>query len=358
MIRKLKKIFVIVGAVAMFVINIGEVNGQDITYSQPYNSPTYYNPAFVGLTLGLKTRFNYQKRWTGLAGNYYTYNFSADIADRNIPGSGGLGLIFSQDRQGMGYIQTTTIGVMPSVRIRSSYNTLFQVGATISAVNRKLDLTNAVFSSQLDPIYGNIGPSTFSDYGNESTFYADFSLGGLFQFEKGSTTGVIGFAAHHLTRPDQSFTGHTAPLEIKYVAHADFIINFMESRQFYGKARGWKLNPGFIYQRQLFMDVYQVGLNAYTSYVYFGIWYKNEAFNWDNFSNMTFMLGTNVPFTDQNRMKVMYSYDLMIHSEHGYVGPTHEISLIFEFDGVSFHKSKGTLNSMKMPNQPLECSSF
>ncbi len=358
MVRKLKNIFAIGSALTLLVLNPVDANAQDITYSQPYNAPTYYNPAYVGLTLGLKTRFNYQKRWTGLSGNYYTYNFSADIADRNIPGSGGLGLIFSQDRQGMGYIKTTTVGVMPSVRIRSSHNTLFQMGATISAVNRKLDLTDAVFSSQLDPIYGNIGPSTFSDYGNESTFYADFSIGGLFQFEKGAVTGVLGFAAHHLTRPDQSFTGHTAPLEIKYVAQADFIIDFMESRQFHGKDKGWKLNPGFIYQRQLFMDVYQVGLNAYTSYVYFGIWYKNEAFNWDNFSNMTFMLGTNVPFTKENRMKVMYSYDLMIHSEHGYVGPTHQISLIFEFDGISFHKSKGTLNSMKMPNQPLECSSF
>jgi type IX secretion system PorP/SprF family membrane protein len=353
---KLKKILVIVGALAMFVFSVLEVKSQDITYSQPYNSPTYYNPAMVGLTLGLKARFNYLKRWTGLNGNYYTYNFSADIADRNIPGSGGLGIIFQQDRQGMGYIKSTTIGVMPSVRIRSSHNTLFQVGATIAAVNRKLDLTDAVFSSQLDPIYGNIGPSTFSSFGEESTFYADFSLGALFQFEKGSTTGVIGVAAHHLTRPDQSFTGHTAPLEIKYVAHVDFIIDLMESRQFYGKANGWKLNPSFIYQRQLFMDVYQVGINAYTSYVYFGIWYKNEAFNWDNFSNMTFMVGTNVPFTDENRMKVMYSYDLMIHSEHGFVGPSHQISLVFEFDGISFGRNKP--NTMRRPNQPLECSSF
>lgn len=357
MIRKLKKIFVLISALILFVFGVTEVDAQDITFSQPYNSPTYYNPAFAGLNLGLKTRFNYMKRWTGLHGNYYTYNFSADIADRNLPGSGGIGLLFQQDRQGLGYIKTTTVGVMPAVRIRSSRNTLFQVGATISAVNRKIDLTNAVFSSQLDPVYGNIGPSSFEGYGNESTFYADFVLGGLFQFEKNSVIGVIGFAAHHVTRPNTSFTGHTAPLEIKYVAHADFIINLMESRQFHGKARGWKLNPGFIYQRQLFMDVYQVGMNVYTTHIYIGAWYKNEAFNWDHFSSFTFMLGTSVPFTKENRMKVMYSYDLMIHSEHGFVGPTHQIALIFEFDGISFHGNKPA-NSMRLPNQPLECSSF
>ncbi len=358
MARKLKIRSILAGIIFMFVFNATNSNAQDITYSQPFSSPTYYNPAYVGLTLGLKTRFNYMKRWTGLQGNYYTYNFSADIADRNIPGSGGIGLMFQQDRQGLGYIKNTTFSVMPSVRINASRNTLFQVGATISAVNRKLNLDNAVFSSQLDPIYGNIGPSSFQGYGDQSTFYADFAVGGLFQFEKNAVTGVFGFAAHHLTRPNTSFTGHTAPLEIKYVAHVDFIIDLMHSKSLYGKGNGWKLNTGFIYQKQLFMDVYQVGLNVYTSHVYLGAWYKNEAFKWDAFSSFTFLLGVSVPFTQENRMKVMYSYDLMIFSEYGYVGPTHEITLIFEFDGISFHKSKGTLNSMRLPNQPLECSSF
>ncbi len=358
MTRKLKIRSVLASAIVMFVFSTTSGSAQDITYAQPFNSPTYYNPAFVGLTLGLKTRFNYMKRWTGLQGNYYTYNFSADIADRNIPGAGGIGILFQQDRQGLGYIRNTSIGIMPAVRIRASRNTLFQIGATVSVVNRKLNLDNAVFSSQLDPIYGNIGPSSFAGYGDQSTFYADFSVGGLFQFEKNSVTGVLGFAAHHLTRPDQSFTGHTAPLEIKYVAQADFIIDLMHSGSFYGKAKGWKLNPGFIYQKQLFMDVYQVGLNVYTSHIYIGAWYKNEAFKWDTFSSWTFLLGVSVPFTEENRMKVMYSYDLMIFSEHGFVGPTHQISLIFEFDGISFHRSRGTLNSMRLPNQPLECSSF
>jgi len=247
---------------------------------------------------------------------------------------------------------------MPSVRIRASRNTLFRLGATVMGVNRKLNLDNAVFSSQLDPIYGNIGPSTFENYGDQSTFYADFAVGGIFQFEKNIVTGTIGFAAHHLTRPDQSFTGHTAPLEIKYVAHADFIIDLTQHNTFLGKQKGWKINTGIIYQKQLFMDMYQLGLNVYTSNIYAGVWYKNEAFQWDTFSSFTFLIGLSVPFTDENRMKVMYSYDLMIYSEYGYVGPTHEITLIFEFDGISFHKNRGMLNSMRLPNQPLECSSF
>jgi len=359
--RNLKIKFVIISAFTLVFLCSGNSNAQDITYAQPFNSPTYYNPAYVGLTLGMKARFNYMKRWTGLSGNYYTYDFSVDIADRDIPGAGGLGLYFQQDRQGLGYIRTTTVGLMPSVRIRASRKTLFQVGATVAVVNRKLNLDNAVFSSQLDPIYGNIGPSSFADYGDESTFYADFAIGGLFQFELNSVTGVVGFAAHHLTRPDQSFTGHTAPLEVNYVAHADFIISLSQSHGYYGnfgKSTGWKLNPGFIYQKQSFMDVYQVGMNVNAQYIYFGAWYKNEAFNWDSFSSWTFMIGVNVPFTNENRMKAMYSYDLMIHSEHGYVGPTHQISLIFELDGVSFHRHNGNLNSMRLPNQPLECSPF
>jgi len=34
---------------------------QDLDFSQYYNNPTYYNPAYVGLTMGLKSRLNYRR---------------------------------------------------------------------------------------------------------------------------------------------------------------------------------------------------------------------------------------------------------------------------------------------------------
>jgi len=66
---------------------------QDLDFSQYYNNPTYYNPAYVGLTMGLKSRLNYRRQWTGLSGDYHSYSFSADIAERSLPGAGGIGII-------------------------------------------------------------------------------------------------------------------------------------------------------------------------------------------------------------------------------------------------------------------------
>jgi len=84
---------------------------QDPHFSQFYNNPVYYNPAAVGLSPGMRARFNIREQWPQLPGDLRTYTFSMDIAERNIPGSGGLGLIVMSDNAGSGYMKTSTVGL-------------------------------------------------------------------------------------------------------------------------------------------------------------------------------------------------------------------------------------------------------
>ena len=98
--------------VVMLLPNI-DAKSQDIDYAQFFNNPTYYNPAYVGITTGLKTRLNYRRQWTGLSGDYHTYSFTADIAERSLPGAGGIGIIANQSVAGTGVLRTSTIGFMP-----------------------------------------------------------------------------------------------------------------------------------------------------------------------------------------------------------------------------------------------------
>jgi hypothetical protein len=64
-----------------------QLKAQDPLFSQFYNNPIYYNPGYIGLNQGVRTRFNYRDQWTGLPVDFKTYNFSMDIAERAIPGS-------------------------------------------------------------------------------------------------------------------------------------------------------------------------------------------------------------------------------------------------------------------------------
>ena len=345
-----------------FLVTPRQLTAQDADYTQYYNNPTYYNPAAVGLTLGLKTRLNYRKQWIGLNGDYHTYSFSADIADRSLPGAGGIGVIASQSLAGQGILKTNTVGFMPAVRIPISKSTIFQLGALASVVTQQLNWDNLVFGDQLDPRLGNIGPSSFTGASRDKVVFPDFAFGGIFQFQGYNVEGSIGGAVHHITQPNQSFFDINAKLPRKYMMNIDLVININENQGFYSKRQGFKLNPGFMVEEQAGMLLYRLGMNIYMSHIYLGIWYKNETLEYDVYSNFAGMVGINIPMGNGTRMKLTYSYEMNVTAQHNFTGPSHELSLIFEFDDIRLigkHENSGfTIPTQRHSNSPIECSPF
>jgi type IX secretion system PorP/SprF family membrane protein len=331
------------------------LRAQDVDFSQFFNNPTYFNPAYVGLTQGLKVRMNYRRQWTGLTGDYHAYDFSADIADRNIPGAGGIGIIATSDLQGLGMLKTSMVGIIPAVRIPINAYSVFQLGALISIISRQINWNNLVFSDQLDPRLGNIGPSSFPTPGSSAITFPDFTVGGIYQLEYNNLVTTIGLAVHHITQPNQSFLQDVAPLPREFVAHADVVINLARHGGYYARARDIKINPGIFYKQQASMSLLTFGANAYVSNVYFGVWYKDEIFSQRGFGNFVWMAGFNMPFDQNNRMKVMYSFDMNVLHNTNFTGPSHEISLIFELDKARL------INSNRLPaveRSEMECSPF
>lgn len=343
--------------VFMLTLAILTVKAQDVNFSQYFNNPTYFNPAYVGLSTGLKVRLNVRKQWTGLAGEYNAFSFSADIADRNIPGAGGIGFIATSNAEGIGMIKTTTVGFIPAVRIQVNRFSIIQFGALISVMSRRIDWNNMVFSDQLDPRLGNIGLSSFTNPGNSPIVFPDFSIGSIYQLKGNHMVATFGVAVHHITQPNQSFLQNVSPLPRKWVAHMDFIIDFQRNRGFYNRARNIKINPGILYQSQSDMSLFALGINAYISNIYFGIWYRNDVFRKTSFTNLVWLAGLNIPFNSDSRMKIMYSFDMNTSRNTNFTGPSHEISLIFELDNARLVNP----NKIRIPmrsHSTLECSPF
>ena len=341
----------------MLMISYLTVKSQDVNFSQYFNNPTYFNPAYVGLTMGFKARLNLRKQWTRMPGEYHSYAFSADIADRNIPGAGGIGFLASSNIEGLGVIKSTMVGVIPAVRIPINRFSIFQLGALVSVVSKQVNWSSLVFSDQLDPRLGNIGPTSFRNPGSSPIVFPDFSIGGIYQLMTERVTGTFGLAVHHITQPNQSFLQDVAPLPRKWVAHMDFVIDFKRHRGFYYRARHIKLNPGILYQTQAQMSLFAIGTNAYISNVYVGMWYKNEMYRKTSFGNFVWLAGLNVPFNSDSRMKIMYSFDMNIKGGAAFTGPSHEISIIFELDNARLVDP----NKIRIPVQSrntLECSPF
>ncbi|PIY30675.1 MAG: hypothetical protein COZ08_11595, partial [Bacteroidetes bacterium CG_4_10_14_3_um_filter_42_6] len=106
-------------------------------------------------------------------------------------------------------------GIVPAVRIPISQNMIFQLGALASIVTQQLNWDNLVFEDQLDPRWGNIGPTTFAGAAREKVTFPDFSFGGIFQFQSQDVEGKLGAAVHHITEPNQSFFDVDAALPRK-----------------------------------------------------------------------------------------------------------------------------------------------
>lgn len=354
------------------LLMINEVYSQDPLYSQFYNTPGYYNPAVVGLSPGLRARFAVRDQWSHLPGDLRNYNFSMDFAERDIPGSGGIGLLVMNDNAGTGYLKTSTVGLSTAVRINLQENMVSQVGIMTSFVQKSINWENLVFTDQLDPVYGNIYETNFQSPNANSIFYPDFAAGGVFRFIETSSsfsniTGTFGLAVHHLFRPNESFLSLTSPLPRKLAITGDLIfeIDGNQGGPYFkrnDKSNNFKFNPGFIYESQADFRTYSLGLNILKSSIYTGVWFRNRTTDLIKTNDLIFLLGINAALTEQTRIKINYSYDFVLTEIRPGTGASHEITITFELDDFKIMKGKGHGYGFSTrgnrSREELECTPF
>jgi type IX secretion system PorP/SprF family membrane protein len=322
----------------MYLILPVVANSQEAYYSQYFNAPTYYNPAMAGLNQGLNIRIDYRDQWPQYSDDLKTYNFSMDLAERFMPGAGGLGIIFNTNKEGKGFIRRNMIGAMASARIKISRYWVSQVGFMAAYVQKQIDDNDFIWSDQLDDKHGLLYPqSSFSGFPENNISYPDLSLGGVLNYEKHYLVANIGFAIHHVTRPNESFSNLDIRLDRKYVVTTDFVISQVSNPK-----KGFKFNPGILYEYMSGFHTFTLGSNLAKSVLYAGVWYRNKQSQIYNYQSLILLTGLNIPMVNRySRMKIMYSYDISLTQMQG-TGGAHEITLRFEFDQIHLFKSKSS----------------
>lgn len=342
--------------------------GQDMNYSQYFSTPIYYNPAMTGINTGVRARFLYRNQWPSLPISFKSYYFSADLGDRNLPGSGGLGLMITQDTPGVGLINNFTAALTIGIRIPITSFMVTQFGVKAGIMQRRVNWDDLVFASQLDPKYGNVYLSTFTPPDASKRVVPDFGVGGVLQFinPEGNISGNIGLAVDHIFKPDVSFlsTG-SSPYPRKWVGQFDLVFatgpgsSSMMSRSLDDPL---KINIGGIYQNQANLNSLQVGLNLLKYNIYVGGWFKTTMTGVIN-SSMALVAGYKYTFYEDMNIKFMYSYDLQISGALQGTGGAHEISLILEFDKMSIFGGGGGGGYVpggggRRGGGPMECPTF
>jgi len=258
-----------------------------------------------------------------------------DLAEREMPGAGGIGIIFSTNKEGKGFIKRNMLGVLASVRVKLSRYWLSQFGVSGTYVQKQIDSDDFIWSDQLDGRHGLLYPySSFPGFTNKKVSYPDLNLGGLLHYERHYITATFGLAVHHVFKPNESFFNLDIRVPRKYVFHTDFVILQQSNPK-----KGFKFNPALLFENQAGFNTFTLGMNIAKSVLYAGAWYRNKQSQIYNPQSIILLVGINIPMvTEDSRMKLMYSYDLNLTEMKG-TGGAHEITLRFEFDHIQLIKS-------------------
>jgi len=313
------------------------IKGQDAGFTQFFTNPIYYNPALSGSDGGLNIRSNYRNFWRKMDKGFNTVDFTLDSEEPFL--SGGIGFIALSGIEGNGIIKTQMFG------LSYSYNLLviprkfdIQMGLQGAYVQKHFKIENLIFSDQLDPIYGANGSSLYSYNGIDNVIYPDFSSGINFRFNLGKVqhgspfaTVNIGTALHHITQPNESFTGLKAPLAVKYVVYANTLIraNIDYNKYIF-------ITPGFIYEQQSIFKTFLAGSNVMLKPIYIGAWFRNNGLNFgkDNLSSIALNAGVKIDMGSSATLQIGYSYDINISQYQNLMGDTHEISLRVQLNEI------------------------
>ncbi len=173
-----------------------DLRAQDPQFTQFYANPVYLNPAFAGTARCPRICMNYRNQWPNLSGTYVTYSASYDQHVDAI--SGGIGLIVTQDDQARGTLKSTNASLVYSCLLPVTREFSIKAGLQAGFFQKSLDRTKLNFGDMIDARRGFVW-NTNEIIPAQTKTNLDFSAGILGH----SKRCFVGFAAHHITKPDE-----------------------------------------------------------------------------------------------------------------------------------------------------------
>ena len=278
-----------------------EIKAQDPHFTQFYANPIYLNPAFAGSHRCPRIIFNYRNQWPNISGNFVTTSFSYDMRVEAV--SGGIGIHFLNDRAGQGTMGITNFSGMYAYQLAINREFSMAFGFEATYHQKKLDWSKLNFGDMIDPKYGFIY-NTNETKNQQVVSSPDFSAGVL-GFSK---RFYAGFAAFHLTEPEEGFLYQGSILPMKFTGHAGAVIP-LDGR--YGQSN---ISPNVIYQQQQDFRELNLGIYLTKGPIVGGLWYRNQ-------DAIVAMVGF-----QQDPVKMGYSYDITVSKLGIVTAGSHEIS--------------------------------
>lgn len=279
---------------------VSDCIAQDPGFTQYYANPLYLNPAFAGSALCPRVNLNYRNQWPALSGTFVTYSASYDQHVNSL--SGGLGFLVTRDEAGQGTINTTNISGIYSYQL-ALRKVSVRAGFQATYAQKSLDWSKLTFGDQIT-LHSGFSEPTSEVPGTNTSGNLDISSGILVYSKK----FFGGFAAHHLTQPNESLMSGNSKLPVKYTAHAGAMIPVG------GRGTDTYLSPNIIYMQQQDFKHLNLGMYVQKGPIVGGLWYRNQ-------DALILLVGV-----QEGIFKVGYSYDVTISKLGNVSAGSHELS--------------------------------
>lgn len=197
----------------LFLLLAGSLSGQDLHYSQFYNSPLNVNPAKTGIFNGDKrVNLSYRSQWRSVPVPWTTFSGSFDR--KFYPEHGkqhffSVGLLFNYDAQGeLSNVNLTNIDLAGSWTKIINKNNLITVGGLLGYATRGFDSNSLTWDKQWNQVSSSFDASlpTGENFNTERISFLETALGLNYRWQRSKRTKLdLGIGAYHLFEPNAGF---------------------------------------------------------------------------------------------------------------------------------------------------------
>lgn len=326
---------------------------QDPTFAQFYQFRTYLNPAATGSEKGLNVAMIYKNQWNYVPGGFNTYGIALDVQSARI--SSGVGVTAYRSVEAK-TLQTNYFSASYAYIARISKNINLHIGINGAFLNKSIDRSRLIFTDQLDPEVGVVPGGSSTNIVLRKVNMFDLDAGVLLRFRydihKRPVHNSLGFAVHHLTRPDESFENISTKIPMRFTVTYGAI--FPVSRGKYKRSVDFYVSPVFKFDFQEKLRVYNAGMFATFKPIYAVAMYQFNKFSNNSTHGLIFVGGIDWDLGKDNLMtlNVGYSYQLDFTGVTTKSRGQHEVTMRMNFNNVALLQPK------KKKGKKIDCYDF
>ncbi|MES2448416.1 MAG: PorP/SprF family type IX secretion system membrane protein [Bacteroidota bacterium] len=215
--------------ILILILYSSSSNAQDPKFSQYFAAPLLLNPALTGYFDGdYRVAANMRQQWANIGAPYNTYSLSGEIKLNDEfyhDDIFAIGISALYDESFNKFLKASNLSAGFSYYkfLDPNHNVKIGLAPQVSYVTKRLDFDALTVASQFQDGSFNLSLPNYLDLNSNKLSYFDFNVGANIALSLNKISASLGYAAYHLTRPNQSlFNDLTVKLPYRHTINFSF----------------------------------------------------------------------------------------------------------------------------------------